>query len=96
VSTAADAAKGYPVRDRDSSSYLATFVRYRSFRSRGLFTGSGVVEAGRRSVIGQRLRSSGMRWTVPGADAITALRCREASSRWEAICHPPRNQTDAA
>ena len=30
-------------------------MRYRWFRSRGLFTGSGVVEAGCKSVIGQRL-----------------------------------------
>jgi len=28
-----------------------------------------------------------MHWTVDGADAIIALRCREASSTWEAICN---------
>ena len=36
-------------------------MRYKWFRSRGLFTGSGVVEAGCKAVIGQRLKLSGMR-----------------------------------
>jgi len=71
-------------------------MRYHWFRSRGLFTGSGVVEAGCKSVIGQRLKQSGMHWTVNGADAIIALRCREASSQWEAICNTPRTQTQTA
>ncbi|MEP7024272.1 MAG: hypothetical protein ABJB47_10830 [Actinomycetota bacterium] len=71
-------------------------MRYRWFRSRGLFVGSGVVEAGRKAVIGQRLKQSGMHWTVPGADAIIALRCAEASSQWEAICRNRHNQTPAA
>jgi hypothetical protein len=61
-------------------------MRYKWFRSRGLFVGSGVVEAGCKAVIGQRLKQSGMRWTVAGADAIIALRCREASSQWETSC----------
>jgi hypothetical protein len=34
--------------------------------------------------------------TVAGADAIIALRCREASSQWEAICKQPRTQTGTA
>jgi len=49
------------------------------FRSRGLFVGSGVVESGCKAVIGQRLKLSGMRWTIAGADAITTLRCQQAS-----------------
>ena len=61
-------------------------MRYKWLRSRGLFVGSGVVEAGCKAVIGQRLKLSGMRWTVAGADTIIALRCREASSQWETIC----------
>jgi hypothetical protein len=71
-------------------------MRYRWFRSRGLFVGSGVVEAGCKSVIGQRLKQSGMHWTVGGADAIIALRCREASSQREVICNMPRTQTRTA
>ena len=71
-------------------------MRYHWFRSRGLFVGSGVVEAGCKSVIGQRLKQAGMHWTVNGADAIIALRCAEASSQWEAICNHRNNQTRAA
>lgn len=71
-------------------------MRYHWFRSRGLFAGSGVVEAGCKAVIGQRLKQSGMHWTVNGADAIITLRCAEASSQWEAICSHRHNQTRAA
>jgi len=35
-------------------------MRYRWFGSRGLFTGSGVVEADCKSVMGQRLKQAGM------------------------------------
>jgi hypothetical protein len=59
-------------------------MRYHWFRSRGLFTGSGVVEAGRKAVVGQRLKQSAMHWTVNGTDAIITLRCAQASSQWEA------------
>jgi len=71
-------------------------MRYRWFRSRGLFTGSGVVEAGCKSVVGQRLKQAGMHWTTSGADAIIALRCREASSQRDAICNTPHTQTRPA
>jgi hypothetical protein len=71
-------------------------MRYHWFRQCGLFVGSGVVEAGCKSVIGQRLKQSGMHWTVAGADAITALRCGEASSQWEATRRNQHNQAPAA
>lgn len=58
-------------------------MRYARFRSQGLFVGSGVVEAGCRTVVGFRLKQSGMRWTVRGANAIIALRCADLSGRWE-------------
>jgi hypothetical protein len=71
-------------------------MRYHWFRSRGLFVGSGAVEASCKTVIGQRLKQSGMHWTVTGADSIIALRCREASSTWEAVCSNPNTQTRTA
>jgi hypothetical protein len=58
-------------------------MRYADFRRRGFFVGSGVLEAGCRSVIGQRLKQSGMHWTVDGANNIIALRCCFFSNRWE-------------
>jgi hypothetical protein len=71
-------------------------MRYHWFRSRGLFVGSGVVEAGCKSVIGQRVKQSGMHWTVAGADSIITLRCAQASSQWETVCSNRHNQTPAA
>jgi hypothetical protein len=58
-------------------------MRYDRFRQQGMFVGSGVVEAGCRTVIGQRLKQSGMFWTVKGANSIIALRCCLLSKRWE-------------
>jgi hypothetical protein len=71
-------------------------MRYHWFRSRGLFVGSGVVEASCKTIVGQRLKQAGMHWTAAGADAIIALRCREASSTREAICNTPHTQTRTA
>jgi hypothetical protein len=71
-------------------------MRYRWFRQCGLFVGSGVVESGCKSVIGQRLKLSGMHWTTAGADAITTLRCQQASRPEDQIWPAPRNQTPAA
>jgi len=68
-------------------------MRYKWFRSRGLFVGSGVVESGCKAVIGQRLKLSGMRWTVTGADAITTLRCQQASRPEDRIWQTRHNQT---
>lgn len=58
-------------------------MRYAQFRRQGLFVGSGVVEAGCKTIVGQRLKQSGMRWTVRGANAILALRCLDLSNQWE-------------
>jgi hypothetical protein len=58
-------------------------MRYADFRKRGLFVGSGVIEAGGRTLVAQRLKQSGMHWTLKGADSIIALRCCILSNRWE-------------
>jgi hypothetical protein len=55
-------------------------MRYPEFREKGFFVGSGVIEAGCKSIVGVRLRQSGMSWTVRGANAIIALRCCRFSS----------------
>jgi len=58
-------------------------MRYPKFRRQHLFVGSGVIEAGCRTVIGSRLKQSGMFWTVRGANAILALRCCLLNGRFE-------------
>jgi len=58
-------------------------MRYPEFRGQHLFVGSGVIEAGCKTVIGSRCKQSGMFWTVRGANAILALRCCHFNSRFE-------------
>jgi hypothetical protein len=71
-------------------------MRYKWFRQCGLFVGSGVVEASCKSVIGQRLKLSGMHWSIDGASAIATLRCQQASRPEDQIWNAPRNQMPAA
>jgi hypothetical protein len=58
-------------------------MRYPEFREKGFFVGSGVIEAGCKSIVGVRLKQSGMFWTVRGANAIIALRCCRFNQRFE-------------
>ncbi len=58
-------------------------MRYPQFRRQHLFVGSGVIEAGCKTVIGSRLKRSGMFWTMRGANAILALRCCHLNRRFE-------------
>ena len=61
----------------------AARMRYPKFRRQHLFVGSGVIEAGCKTVVGTRLKQSGMFWTVRGANAIIALRCCQLNDRFE-------------
>ena len=56
-------------------------MKYRTFRRQGFFIGSGVIEAGCKTVIGSRCKQSGMFWSKPGAENILALRCIHSSHR---------------
>ncbi len=58
-------------------------MRYPKFRRQHLFVGSGVIEAGCKTVIGSRLKQSGMFWTIRGANSIIALRCCHLNGRFE-------------
>lgn len=58
-------------------------MRYPKFRRQHLFVGSGVIEAGCKTVIASRFKRSGMFWTLLGANAILALRCCSRNGRFE-------------
>jgi hypothetical protein len=58
-------------------------MRYPKFRRQHLFIGSGVIEAGCKTVVAFRLKRSGMFWTVRGANAILALRCCHLNGEFE-------------
>ena len=56
-------------------------MQYGTFRAAGYFIGSGVVEAGCKTVIGGRCKHSGMFWSASGAENILSLRCIHSSRR---------------
>lgn len=60
-------------------------MQYGTFRAQRLFIGSGVIEAGCKTLIGSRCKQSGMFWSVSGAENILAFRCIHASRRLEAF-----------
>ena len=70
-------------------------MRYPKFRRQHLFVGSGVIEAGCKTVIASRLKKSGMFWTVRGANAILALRCSCFNDRFEDYWEGRREATAA-
>jgi hypothetical protein len=73
-------------RIRNEADYFANNaprMNYPLFRKQHLFVGSGVIEAGCKTVIGHRLKQSGMFWTVSGANAILVLRCSHLNGRFE-------------
>jgi len=74
-------------------------MQYGTFRKAGYFIGSGVVEAGGKTVIGGRCKQSGMFWSKTGAENILALRCLHSSRSLEDFWkfrlnqHAARNDT---
>lgn len=60
-------------------------MRYGEFRQQGLFIGSGVVEAGCKTVVGQRAKQSGMCWTEAGLLAVLHTRCALLGGQFDAF-----------
>jgi hypothetical protein len=67
-------------------------MRYDQFRAKGYFIGSGVIEAGCKSVVAQRFKQSGMRWSRPGFLKLLHLRLCILNGEWDdfARAHFPR------
>lgn len=70
-------------------------MQYGTFRKQGFFIGSGVIEAGCKTVIGSRCKQSGMFWSVPGAENILSFRCINAGRRLDAFWKYRFNQKAA-
>lgn len=72
-------------------------MTYGTFRKAGYFIGSGVVEAGCKTVVGKRMKCSGMFWSEEGGQGVLDLRCALLSGRLDDFCqsraasHPARN-----
>jgi len=60
-------------------------MQYGTYRQKGLLIGSGPIEAAHRSVIQQRMKRSGQKWSIEGAQAMTNLRCYKCSGAWSMV-----------
>lgn len=60
-------------------------MQYKTYRDQGLLIGSGPVEAAHRKVIQQRMKLSGQKWSIKGAQSIGNLRCFKESGHWNMV-----------
>ena len=60
-------------------------MNYKTYRDQGLLIGSGPMEAAHRHVIQQRMKLSGQRWTIQGAQQVANLRVTNKSGNWQQI-----------
>ena len=63
---------------------------YPRYRAAGMMIGSGPVEAACKSVVGARLKGTGMRWREAGADAMLAVRTAVLGGRFDEIARCAR------
>lgn len=89
-----------PEKARKEIAYLESHLErmaYGTFRQAGHFIGSGVIEAGCKTVVGKRMKGSGMFWSEAGGQGILDLRCALLSDRLDtffadrAAAHAARN-----
>jgi hypothetical protein len=68
-------------RERDYFIKNRQRMRYRAFRQRGLYIGSGVVESACKQVVTRRIKVSGARWNPATCQTMLALRCAYLSNQ---------------
>ena len=98
-----EALQDLEVRGRAAKEARAEVVRYFTnqahrmdypgYVAKGWAIGSGPVEAACKTVIGQRMKGSGMRWGADGADALSHLRAlfKSGDRQWDAFWRPTPN-----
>lgn len=60
-------------------------INYKRYEDKGYYIGSGAIESGNKTVIQQRMKQSGMRWSVNGGQYIAALRAKHESYMWDKV-----------
>ena len=60
-------------------------INYGEYTKQGLLIGSGAIEAAHRDVLQKRLKLSGQRWTINGAQQIANLRTYKKSNKWDQV-----------
>ncbi|HOJ12691.1 MAG TPA: ISKra4 family transposase [Clostridiales bacterium] len=60
-------------------------IDYKYYKEKGYYIGSGAIESGNKMVIQQRMKQSGMRWSINGGQYIAALRTKHESNKWNDV-----------
>jgi hypothetical protein len=60
-------------------------MQYKTYLDKGYLIGSGPIESAHRNVIQQRLKLSGQRWSIKGAQQIANLRACRKSNQWNVV-----------
>ena len=68
------------------------YMRYDHYLAQGWPIGTGVVEGACGHLVKDRMEQAGMRWTVPGAQAILDLRAVRLNGDWDAYWRFHRQQ----
>ena len=60
-------------------------MQYKTYLEEGYMIGSGAIESAHRNVVQQRLKLSGQRWSIKGAQQIVNLRACKKSNQWNNV-----------
>lgn len=60
-------------------------INYKFYKDNDYYIGSGAIESANKMVIQQRMKQSGMRWSVNGGQYIATLRTKHESNRWDEV-----------
>lgn len=72
-------------------------MNYPQYRKIGAgIIGSGAIESAHRTVVQKRLKQSGQRWGIPGAQNVLNLRVMHMNNQWTKVINQIRNEAVAA
>lgn len=71
-------------------------MQYKQYIERELFIGSGAIEAAHRTVVQSRLKRSGQRWSIRGAQNMLNLRTAFMSDNWQKVVNLIQTTTKQA
>ena len=60
-------------------------INYKTYLDDGLFIGSGAMESANKEVIQKRMKLSGQRWTLKGAQQVVNLRIIFKNREWDKL-----------
>jgi len=80
------------IKEKEAYSHLIRYLEnnsdrmdYPEYEKRGLYIGSGSIESAHRTVIHKRLKLSGQRWKINGAQRVMNLRELYLSDKWNLL-----------